>query len=146
METKFYNRNTFRVEAVQITEKNISEIAEWVGTEVQFDKVRYGDRPFIFIPIGKKYDKPHYGPALPGDWLTKNNESGWFQRYRNEKFGSMFREYNPDADEATREEIRKKEMEKVLHEFLIDLMGEPSFANGVVEKHVRSAAVKAIRV
>lgn len=87
LEPTRFTRKTFSVDAMQVTAKNIFEIAEWCEGFVkrsEFDGVL---KTYVEVPVtvknGVKRDK-----AFVGDWVTRTERS--FKAYRNEAFKIAF--------------------------------------------------------
>lgn len=81
MEFTTFVRKPFEVEAVEITEDNIEEIAPLVGDLMKKDDGSH------FIQVNKK-KVPNMFRVYPGDWLTKmdNNIRCYARRVFTEQF------------------------------------------------------------
>jgi hypothetical protein len=91
MDVQIYERNPLIVEAVQVTEDNIYEVAKWCGGDVQTIKgYEPGIAPKKVIeldtlrPLYKKHTQ-----ALAGDWILKS-ENG-FKIYADIAFQKGFK-------------------------------------------------------
>lgn len=51
LDIKTYSRRVFTVEAVQVTEENIEEVAEWCGGTIKVDRRGGGDRKYVWVPV-----------------------------------------------------------------------------------------------
>lgn len=69
METAFYDRNPLRVEAVQVTEENLREVAAWCGGKVRTNhKTKQ-----LFIRVDVLHPRePKHTRALVGNWILKS--------------------------------------------------------------------------
>lgn len=68
LKTETYTRKSFDVEAVQVTDDNISEVAEWCGGEVRSTKNDDEETSYIkvrvFRPMSERQTR-----AYVGDWV-----------------------------------------------------------------------------
>lgn len=88
MDMTTYIRKPFNVEAIQITEENLSEIAVLIGEESALDD---GTR---FIKINKKI-VPHVFRAWDGWWVTKFGDD--YHCYSDKLFKKQFAESTPEG-------------------------------------------------
>lgn len=79
MEFTDYVRKPFSVRAIEITEENLSEVAEFVGT------IRQKENGTPYIEVDRKL-VPNIFQVFPGFWMTK--------------IGNNVRCYSPKAFEA----------------------------------------------
>jgi hypothetical protein len=68
METTLYDRNPLRVEAVQVTEENLYEVAQWCGGDVNTNP-QTGQK-FIKVDVLHPHDAKH----------TRANVTNWILR------------------------------------------------------------------
>lgn len=92
--TEFYSRKSFIVEAIQVTEENLQEVATWCGGEVQTtsrpqkgsDEKESAD--FIKVKVANRARNDRQTRAYPGDWLLLS-EVG-FKVYTDRAFKNTF--------------------------------------------------------
>lgn len=96
-----FNRHVFAVEAVQVTEDNMQEIADWAngyvltGMKLLVDnKPRNVTKDCILITVG---DGEHMkeSKAYVGDWILMRDD-GWIIQYKDENFR---KEYSKESDQ-----------------------------------------------
>lgn len=89
MEIKLYNRKVFTVEAVRVTDENMSEVAKWAKGVIEVERTDNGSKKFIRInvhrPINDKQSK-----AFIGDWVLRTKNG--FKVYINKAFVNSFSE------------------------------------------------------
>lgn len=97
-----YDRNTFTVQAIQVTSKNIRELAAYCESSVQ--QKRVGDILVEFFTISvRSPDRPTQKiDTYVGNWLTITPEA--VCRYTDKKFQAIFTK-RPGTD---REETQKR--------------------------------------
>lgn len=81
-----YIRKPFEVEAVQITEENIQEIADLIGV-VRTVKTDSGVKRYIAID---RLIIPNVHKAVVGSWLTKMGPEERYHCYADRVFKRMF--------------------------------------------------------
>jgi hypothetical protein len=87
LETKRYSRRPFFIDAIRVTEENISEVVKWCGGTI-VKEVR-GERTIRWIQVevnGAQSERQK--KALIGDWILKNRKS--FKCYTNKAFEECF--------------------------------------------------------
>lgn len=89
MELKPFVRKPFLVEAIEITEENIAEIAEHVGTL----KFKEDGSPFIHVNTKKV---PNVYRVYPGFWMTKMGNN--VRCYTKKIFTEHFVETTPEIN------------------------------------------------
>lgn len=93
--TTTYQRKTFRVQAIKVTEENMGELAEWCGGRVHIETSGphggLGD-PYIAVPISRIAGRVQTAPAKVGDWITRLTDANNFRVYRNKTFREVFEE------------------------------------------------------
>lgn len=81
MQTQTYNRKPLTVEAVQVTDENLYDVAKWCGGEVRSHATP--GKKFILVdvlhPLNSKQTK-----ASPGDWVLKSDQG--YKIYANSAF------------------------------------------------------------
>ena len=88
-----FSRKTFTVEAVEVTEENLKEVAQWCGGRVKMN----GGDPYVHVPVRK--------PANPN---KPANPFKAFVGYKVLKSGEKsFRVYSPTGFEAAFELVRR---------------------------------------
>lgn len=96
-ELQAFERRTFRVKAVQVTKRNMREIAEWTGGSYTFPE--HG-APFITIPCGEKRENLK---AYTGSWVTSLiGDERNFRVYQNHTFLQAFQEIMNEANKYAR--------------------------------------------
>lgn len=93
MEFKKFVRKPFVIEAVEVTDENIAEIAEQVGT------LRVKDDGTQYIQVDPELI-PNVGRVYPGFWLTKLD--GNTRCYSRMAFLTQFAESTPEVLEWVR--------------------------------------------
>lgn len=86
---KSYVRKPFPVEAIQVSEENAAEVAEWCGGEVLEETKRGTNWKYIKVPVHRPLNL-RQTKAFLGDWLLKS-EMG-FKVYTQRAFESSFEE------------------------------------------------------
>ena len=92
--TEFYSRKSFIVEAIQVTEENLQEVATWCEGEVQTtsrpqkgsDEKESVD--FVKVKVANRARNDRQTRAYPGDWLLLS-EVG-FKVYTDRAFKNAF--------------------------------------------------------
>lgn len=89
MEKAKYARNSFEVEAVQVTAENLNEVAEWCDGEVRYtvDEERNIKDAHVKVKI-PRVTRERQRQAFVGDWVLKS-DSG-FKVYTKAAFASCF--------------------------------------------------------
>lgn len=71
VQTRNFARKPFSVEAIQVTEKNLEDVADWCGGEIRTQHVSGGDKRYIKVrvhhPISDRQTR-----AYIGDWVTRS--------------------------------------------------------------------------
>lgn len=85
MQIEKYNRRVFQVEAVQVTEENIEEVAQWCRGEVKstdepITRFIEGD---VAMPLNERQKK-----AFVGDWVVRRNNT--FKFFQDRGFKKTF--------------------------------------------------------
>jgi len=117
--TSEWERKTFRVKAVRITEGNIREIAEW--TRGEHTKPERGGS-FVRVPCGAKKENCK---AYVGDWVTSlityndgtEPEEPNFRVYKQHTFLQAFRQIMSEAEKYAK-----------VHELLMKIRGAQDVA------------------
>jgi len=89
MEFITYVRKPFTVEAVEVTEENISEIAKYTGT------LREKDNGQKFIQVDRRL-VPNVFRIYPGFWMTKMDDN--IRCYSRRIFTEQFTANTPDIE------------------------------------------------
>jgi hypothetical protein len=100
MEFEEFVRRSFTIKAIQITEENLAEVAEHVGTVVRIDEKRWGDKPHILLLTSHPEQHIQMHPLFVGDWLTETDKG--FQRYKDSKFRVAFEPKPVDEEKRRR--------------------------------------------
>lgn len=91
MDKKTYSRIPFDVEAVQVTDENLTEVSEWSGATVVPEQKSIGTGPHLRVLVyegrGEKYFR-----AFPGDWVVKSESHGGFKVFNDRSFRNTFAE------------------------------------------------------
>lgn len=93
MEFTDFVRKPFSVEAVEVTEENIAEIAELVGT------LRYKDNGVPYIAVDRRL-VPNIYRVYPGFWMTRMGDN--IRCYSKKIFKEQFTPSTPDIDNWVR--------------------------------------------
>lgn len=81
-----YVRKAVYVDAVQVTDENFHELAEWCRGEIQND----GSKQYIFVQVHTPRN-PRQSMAFVGDWIL-STENG-YKVYTNYSFNENFTPY-----------------------------------------------------
>jgi hypothetical protein len=87
MEFNQFVRKPFVVEAVEVTEENIEEVAEYVGT------LRKKDDGTPYIQVDRRLI-PNVFRVFPGFWMTRMGDN--IRCYSKRVFNDQFTEITPD--------------------------------------------------
>lgn len=73
-----YTRKPFDVDAAQVTEENLEQLAEWIpGAEIREQKVNGEPKRYIKLKV-KNSQNERQTKAFVGDWvLYSDSGSGW---------------------------------------------------------------------
>ena len=85
--SQIYQRKIFLVEAVQVTEDDMSLTAQWCGGEVV--QTPYTDKKHISVPVKRPLNR-RQTTAFVGDWVLKANKG--FKVYTDKAFKENFEE------------------------------------------------------
>ena len=91
MDFTTFVRKPFTVEAVEITEENIAEIAELIGT------LRQKENGSPYIAVNRRL-VPNLFRVYPGFWMTKMGDGDNIRCYSKRVFNQQFVETTPDVD------------------------------------------------
>jgi len=93
--TTTYQRKTFRVQAIRVTEENMKELADWCGGQFKIETSGphggLGD-PYIQVAIGRVQGRPQHASAYVGDWVTRLSAGNNFRVYKSKSFLEAFQE------------------------------------------------------
>jgi hypothetical protein len=90
MNTERYARKPFFVDAVQVTEENLEQVAEWVpGAHIRTQRVNDVDKRYLKLKITKPQND-RQTKAFPGDWVLFSEESGEYKVYTKNAFNRAF--------------------------------------------------------
>lgn len=78
-----YVRKPFAVDALEVTEENISTVAEWCGGEVR----QNGERQFIKVPVRRPLNDRQTRASV-GDWVLSSGDG--FKVYSKSAFYGSF--------------------------------------------------------
>lgn len=84
LRTDVYQRKIFLVDAVQVTETNMSLVAQWCGGEVA-----HTDKAYVSVPVKRPLNR-RQTTAFVGDWVLKANKG--FKVYTDKAFKENFEE------------------------------------------------------
>lgn len=95
MQTAVYARKSFNVEAVQVTQENIEEVANWCGGQIKENR---DGAPYIKIDVKRALNERQRRAYL-GDWVLLRQDGDTFKVYDDKAFGKCFDAVNeaPDA-------------------------------------------------
>jgi uncharacterized protein involved in type VI secretion and phage assembly len=102
MEPSAYQRKPFRVQAIQVTDDNLTELAEWCGGEVRLEEDGFDAfKSYVDVPIAKPAGRYRLQRvrAYVGDWLVRLTEDNVFKIYKTRSFLEIFEEVLTDVDE-----------------------------------------------
>lgn len=89
LDIRRYSRNIFDVEAVQITDENIAEVARWINPN--YTVLGSGLTKRIMLPFKDSKGRLQKSPAHVGSWVVKSVD-GTFRCYSNTRFKTTFME------------------------------------------------------
>jgi len=87
IETTKFSRKPFFVDAVQVTEANMKEVAEWCSGEI----LEYPNETYIKVSVKRPYSQ-RQTQAHPGDWVLQAGKG--FKVYPDKAFKQSFDETN----------------------------------------------------
>lgn len=103
-----YTRNTFEVDAIQITARNIGQIAEELGIPIKVSRPDYGSKPYLMIQTARTADRPMFERFFCGDWLSRSLETGEYGRHKDKSFSKLFSKSKSNvSEEKKRLEIHR---------------------------------------
>lgn len=103
IETARFIRKTFNVEAIQVTDENMAEVADWCGGEVTSLNGE-GMRFYIVVPTLKaKTFRPNM--AFAGGWVLKTGLG--FTVYTRKGFTTSFEPRDENKFEAVRKLVKE---------------------------------------
>lgn len=84
-------RRSFEVQAVQVTEANMREVAIWCGGVVRLVQslTERRQRHIEFDVV--QYNKHRMAKARVGDWVVKHKDEDHFSHYRDKSFRLVYR-------------------------------------------------------
>lgn len=88
MKLENYNRKNFEVRAIRITEENIEEAAQLVGSKIRTGIFYFKSIRFFEIPADHRTYRMYDDYVSVGDWLVFFK--GKYRRYSNDAFNSVF--------------------------------------------------------
>lgn len=94
MQTTTYKRKTFQVDAVQVTDSNLVEVAAWCKGEVKTDA---DGKKFVKVKVHRPMNRKQT-EAYPADWVLLSSTG--FKVYPEKAFESAFEQQEIDAPEA----------------------------------------------
>jgi hypothetical protein len=102
MEPSKYQRKPFRVQAIQVTDENLSDLAEWCGGWVRLEEDGFDAfKSYVDVPIAKPAGRYRLQRvrAYVGDWLVRLTEDNVFKIYKTRSFLEIFEEVPSDEKE-----------------------------------------------
>lgn len=102
MEPSAYQRKPFRVQAIQVTDENLSDLAEWCGGAVRLEEDGFdGFKSYVDVPTTKATSRYRLQRvrAYVGDWLVRLTEDNNFKIYKTRSFLEIFEEVPSDEKE-----------------------------------------------
>jgi hypothetical protein len=99
MEPSKYQRKPFRVQAIQVTDENLSDLAEWCGGWVKLEEDGFDTfKSYVDVPIAKPAGRYRLQRvrAYVGDWLVRLTEDNVFKIYKTRSFLEIFEEVPSD--------------------------------------------------
>lgn len=103
LETKKYVRKPFYIDAVQVTESNIGEIAAWCDGEVRSDS---DDKKYVKVRVHRPLN-PRQTQAFVGDWVLYAGTG--FKVYTPKAFSASFEQA---STESVMHDVTPKESKK----------------------------------
>jgi len=104
MQTETYRRKIIAVEAIQVTEENLYEIAKWCGGDVRTDY----ETKEKFIKISVLHPlKPEHSRAYSGNWILKS--AAGYKIFNDKAFLSSWEKVEKEStpEEKLREHLGK---------------------------------------
>lgn len=103
IETTTFQRKTFRVKAVQVTEENLDELAKWCGGAVRLEPIGMdGFKPYVEVTTCRvptaRISRHVKDRAYVGDWITRLSDANNFRVYRNKSFKVAFEKLPEPAE------------------------------------------------
>lgn len=88
MEPELYVRRLFTVQAVQITDENVDEVARWVNPNFRALSLPDGKKR-VMVPFRDAKGRPQKASAHVGNWVTKSVD-GRLKVYSDNDFRNIF--------------------------------------------------------
>lgn len=108
MKLEEWERKTFRIQAVQVTEEDMEEIAAWCDGRIYIKKDE-GEDPAFYIQFTAIHHKQKQTmKAFVGDWITWSGSS--FHHYKDSSFRKGY-QLRGDLESRIAEEIQNRIME-----------------------------------
>lgn len=107
IETTKFERIPFEVEAVQVTEENLEEVASWCDGSV--NRKRRDKKPFVEVKVVNPRIEPRN--AFVGDWVLRATKG--FKVYNAMAFQKCFR--RPLGDHVEHPEALRRESDRIKH-------------------------------
>lgn len=95
--TATYERRTFRVQAIRVTQENMRELAEWCGGDLA-RTLDVNERDYISVPVGHVNGRERLARAYVGNWITRLTEANNFRVYKDKSFVEAFRAIMNDTE------------------------------------------------
>lgn len=93
IEFELYDRNSFTIDAVQVTKQNIVELAQINNAYVQTERIGSIVSEFFTIPILSPGRPAQFVKVYVGNWFTVRDGSPY--RYTDKKFQAIFTKRMP---------------------------------------------------
>lgn len=87
LEFESWTRNTFDVQAIQVTDENLRQVAEWCKGEV-LRTMSHNTRTYILVDNVVRRGRLTQVKVFAGDWLLFAN--GQYKHYRNRSFELVY--------------------------------------------------------
>jgi hypothetical protein len=107
MQTETYRRKIIAVEAIQVTEETLYEIAKWCGGDVRTDY----ETKEKFIKISVLHPlKPEHSKAYAGNWILKS--AAGYKIFNDKAFLSSWEKVDPEPKSDTPEDRLREQLNK----------------------------------
>ena len=96
IKTEQYQRKSFEVDAIQVTEENLEEVAKWCQGDVRTEKSRRGDEEKRYVKVRVHVPlNPRQTKAFVGDWVLYAGAG--YKVYTDNAFQNSFEKVSVEA-------------------------------------------------
>lgn len=127
MKTEKYTRNPFVIDAVQVTDDNINEIAQWCSGDVRTAEIKPGKEDhYIKVRVQRPLNE-RQTQAFVGDWVLFAGTG--YKVYTNKAFRKCFTKYEEDTTVGGQAKFPDDETAEKNEDVLADWVTSGLFSN-----------------